>query len=62
MRRANRFPRVSQLQLFSLPSPTPTWESLPPDVRQQAVALLVRWLRAVAEGGGGATSREVDNE
>jgi hypothetical protein len=62
MRRANRFRRVGQMHLFSPPTPTPHWESLPPDVRRQAVALLIRWLRAVAEGGAGATSREEDNE
>jgi hypothetical protein len=40
----------------------PRWESLPRDVQRQVLALLVRWLRGVAEGGTLAVSQEADDE
>jgi hypothetical protein len=54
--------RASQLPLFSPPTTTPPWESLPPDIQQQVLALLVRWLRSLAEGATLAASREVADE
>ena len=54
--------RASQLPLFSPPITTPRWEGLPPDIQQQVLALLVRWLRSLAEGATQAAGREVADE
>jgi hypothetical protein len=54
--------RASQLPLFSPPTTTPPWESLPRDIQQQVLALLFRWLRSLAEGATQAASREVSDE
>jgi hypothetical protein len=62
MRRPTKSRRVSQLPLFSAPMTTPRWESLPRDVQRQVLALLVRWLRCVAESGTQAANQEVADE
>jgi hypothetical protein len=62
MRRLTKSRRVSQLPLFSPPMTTPRWESLPRDVQLQVLALLVRWLRGVAEGSTRAASQEAIDE
>jgi hypothetical protein len=54
--------RVSQLPLFSPPITTPGWESLPHDIQQQVVSLLVQWLRSLAKGGTQVASREAADE
>jgi hypothetical protein len=53
--------RASQLPLFQPPITTPRWESLPPEVRRQTLALLVRLLRARARSGAQA-DQEVRDE
>ena len=62
MRRVTRFAQSSQFPLFSPPSNRPRWESLPAKVRQEALALLVQWLRAHARGDGQYASAEVHDE
>jgi hypothetical protein len=49
MRSLAKSRRASQLPLFHPPIATPHWESLPPEVRRQTLALLVRLLRARAQ-------------
>lgn len=53
---------ASQLPLFHPPIATPRWESLPPEVRQQILALLVRWLRVHAAGDALQINEEVRDE
>lgn len=62
MRRLAKSGRVSQLPLFSPPITTPRWESLPCEVQRQVLALLVRWLRGVAEEGSRAASQGAADE
>ena len=62
MRRVTRFPQSSQFPLFRPPSNRPRWESLPAEVRQEALALLVLWLRARARGNGQYANVEVHDE
>ena len=62
MRRPTKSRRVSQLPLFSPPTTTPRWESLPRDVRRQVLALLVRWLRGIAEDSTRMASQEAADE
>jgi hypothetical protein len=62
MRRVTRFRQPSQFPLFRLPSNILRWESLPVDVRQEALALLVQWLRAHARGDGQYANAEVHDE
>ena len=51
MQRLAKPRRASQLTLFHPPMTAPRWESLPQEVRRQALPLLVRLLRAGARSG-----------
>ena len=62
MRRVTRFPPSSQFPLFRPRSNRPRWESLPAEVRQEALAMLVQWLRAHARGDGQYANAEVRDE
>jgi hypothetical protein len=54
--------QASQLPLFHPPVATPRWESLPPKVRQEALLLLVQWLRGHARDGAQDANEEVHDE
>ena len=56
-------PRTTQFALFHPPSRCPSWESLPPPIKQQVIQLLARLMRehrtrAIAE----RQSEEADHE
>jgi hypothetical protein len=55
-------PQLTQLPLFRPLANKPRWESLPANVRQEALALLVQCLRAHARGAARAANREVHDE
>jgi hypothetical protein len=55
-------PQSSQLPLFRPLPNWPRWESLPADVRQEALALLVQWLRAHARDAAQSANGEVHDE
>jgi hypothetical protein len=61
MRSLAKSRRASQLPLFHPPIATPRWESLPPEVQCQTLALLVRLLRACARSEAQA-GQEVRDE
>jgi hypothetical protein len=50
-----------QLALLPPPGPQPTWQSLPPDVRQATISLLVHLLHQ-AQREHAASAPEVDDE
>ena len=62
MRRVTRCPPPSQFPLFRPRSNRPRWESLPAEVRREALGLLVLWLRAHARGDGQYANAEVHDE
>jgi hypothetical protein len=62
MHRATRLPQASQLPLFHPRVARPRWESLPSKVRQEALGLLVQWLRAHARGDAQDAVKEVRDE
>jgi hypothetical protein len=63
MHRVTRLsPQSSQLPLFRPLPNRPRWESLPAEVRQEALALLVQWLRAHARGAAQYANGEVHDE
>jgi hypothetical protein len=49
------------LALLPPPGPQPTWQSLPPDVRQATISLLVHLLHQ-AQREHAASAPEVDDE
>jgi hypothetical protein len=62
MRRTTRSSQASQLPLLRPPVAMPRWESLPAEVRQEALLLLVQWLRSRGRGGAQEANEEVHDE
>lgn len=63
MHRVTRLsPPSSQLSLFRPLPNRPRWETLPANVRQEALALLVQWLRAHARDDAQCANGEVHYE
>jgi len=45
MRPSMSQPRAPQIELFHPPQPIPSWQNLPPEIRQKTVELLAQLLR-----------------
>ena len=62
MRRVTRSSQASQLPLLRPPVATLRWENLPAEVRQEALLLLVQWLRSHGRGDAQDANEEVHDE
>jgi hypothetical protein len=58
MRRSLGRPRAVQLELFRPPPQTPTWQTLPPEVKRRTAILLARMLHEHLAGRVGANGAE----